>query len=156
MRLVDSLKSNILELNFCNNIQNISGEGFLSGHMKIEEANVSIVWGILLKFRDGERSINAYWNGLEGVRSLSGLVGKSLVLIRDENPQEEDFGYYCGSHKDLECLRVDFISSSGSEFNVNVKALGNFGDDGSEVVIFKGFFDLIFRDIRLEEYCCSS
>lgn len=87
---------------------------------KIKEPYVVLF--IICRFDDGERSI-AYWRGIAGIRSFGQLKGKSIVLTMDENPNEEDFGYYYNSHKRLHWLQIDLLNIVDKEIHVCIRRI---------------------------------
>lgn len=99
------------------NTRMVSGKGDITGHLKFNgKDDPYIIQGIICRCKDEGRSINAYWRGLGELKNFNQLKGKSIILTMDENPDEEDFGYYYNFHKDLHWLRIDFINMVVRQF----------------------------------------
>ncbi len=140
-------------------VRNVAGAGSISGHLKVCDSGEPYVsWVALFKFEDGERSINAYWRRLEEIRSFPRLKGKSIVLTMDENPDDEDFGYYYNSHKELHWLRMDFIDVADKVIHLKIQAHRNTEDDEleegdeSRYAFIEGNFKILFEGIHIREH----
>ncbi|MDP3935395.1 MAG: hypothetical protein Q8Q56_00135 [Alphaproteobacteria bacterium] len=156
MRLV-AIDSCDLKSERFTNVRIVSGRGSISGHLKIGVGAPYITWGVFLKFEDGERSINAYWKGIDGLRSFAQLKGKSIRLTMDEKPDDEDFGYYYNFHKGLHRLRIDVLDIVGKEIQVYVSADRNTEDDEleedeSRYDYIEGNFTVSFDGVHIQEH----
>ncbi|QOL19986.1 hypothetical protein CPBP_00761 [Candidatus Bodocaedibacter vickermanii] len=131
----------------------------MSGHVAFsKDKEPYVVWFIICRFDDGERSINAYWRGIAGIRSFGQLKGKSIVLTMGENPNEEDFGYYYNSHKGLHWLQIDLLDIVDKEIHVCIRAHRNTEDDEleegdeSRYTFIEGNFKISFEGIHIREH----
>jgi hypothetical protein len=159
IRLID-IHSSDLKLEHSHNVRTVSGAGSMSGHVKFsKDKEPYVVWFIFCKFEDGERSINAYWRGIDGLRNFTKLKGKSMLLTMDENPDEEDFGYYYNSHKGLHWLRIDVLDIVGKKIHVRLYAHRIFEadelDEEDEEGLYnyiKGSFKISFDGVHVREH----
>lgn len=158
MKLIDSDCCD-LRVDRSTNTRMVSGVRTIRGHLKFDIKDPYITWGVYLKFQDGERSINAYWRGLGGIRRFTHLKGKSVILTINENPDDEDFGYCYNFHKDLHWLRMDFINVVDKMIHLKIQAHGNIDDDEldeeeseSRYTYIEGNFNVVFEGIHINEY----
>jgi hypothetical protein len=141
------------------NTRMVSVYGSINGHLKFDGAQPYIIWGLYLCFEDGERSIKAYWRGLEGLRSFAYLKRKSIILTVDENSDDEDFGCYYSFYKDLNWLRIGFIDIADKGTSLKIQAHRNIDDaelDEEEIesryTYIEGNFNISFEGIHMREY----
>lgn len=161
MKLIDTDCCDLQVDRSTNTIWVVSGVGDITGHLKFDNKAPYIAWGVYLKFADGERSINAYWRGLGELGNFNQLKGKSIILTLDENPDEEDFGYYYNFHKGLHRLQIDILDIVGKEIQVYVRAHRNTEDDELDedenlYDYIEGNFNISFEGIHIREYDYAS
>jgi hypothetical protein len=77
----------------------------------------------------------------------------------DENPDEEDFGYYYNSHKGLHWLQLDFLDVLGKEIHVRLSAHRVSEDDETDeedeerlYAYIEGSFEISFDGIQVQEH----